>query len=91
MITGARYERQEKRVPRDHDASPMTGFIGQKSDAEDFVRLCALLCVIVHKCSPLCDFDRVCSLLCDFERLRAFLCAFDRLCASLCDFVQGAT
>ena len=59
----------------------MTGFIGQKSDAEDFVRLCALLRINVHLCATLAKFDHCCATLSDFVHSRALLIDFVRLCA----------
>ena len=59
----------------------MTGFIGQKSDAEDFVRLCALLRINVHLCATLAKFDHCCAILSDFVHSRVLLIDFVRLCA----------
>ena len=59
----------------------MTGFIGQKSDAEDFVRLCALLRINVHLCATLAKFDHCCATLSDFEHSSALLIDFVHLCA----------
>ena len=59
----------------------MTGFIGQKSDAEDFVRLCALLRINVHLCATLAKFDHCCATLSDFVHSRALSIDFVRLCA----------
>ena len=61
--------------------STMTGFIGQKSDAEDFVRLCALLRINVHLCATLAKFDHCCATLSDFVHSRVLLIDFVRLCA----------
>ena len=66
---------------QDTDRSSMTGFIGQKSDAEDFVRLCALLRINVHLCATLAKFDHCCATLSDFVHSRVLLIDFVRLCA----------
>ena len=58
----------------------MTGFIGQKSDAEHFVRLCALLRKNVHLCATLAKFGHCCATLSDFVHSRALLIDFVRLC-----------
>ena len=68
------------RVPR-RTGSCMTGFIGQKSDAEHFVRLCALLRKNVHLCATLAKFGHCCATLSDFVHSRALLIDFVRLCA----------
>ena len=63
------------------DRATMTGFIGQKSDAEDFVRLCALLRINVRLCATLAKFDHCCAILSDFVHSRVLLIDFVRLCA----------